>query len=98
MNLTPENLIKLPIGKYVITRKPFITSPGFIQTNELHVWEDGEHIRYYIGKFPERFSVTINTDDETGTLFIDAVVTVADSTFRISEHSLYELKKYDIKP
>jgi hypothetical protein len=94
MNLTPENLVNLPIGKYAISRKPYITSPDYVQQNELHVYEyEGEKC-YAIGKFHEKFTLRIDTSKESDSLRLVAFVMVSDNLFEMSSEGIYELKKY----
>lgn len=98
MKLTPKNLMKLPIGKYPISRKPYCTSPNYVQKNELHVWEDekGER-RYHIGGFGDRFTLTIEKDKETNELSFNAFVSVANELFEMRPGGSWDIKQYSIK-
>jgi len=96
MKLTPENLINLPIGKYRITRKPYITNPDFEEVSELVVWVDNDVRRYAVGKFPERFNIEIKKDEEEDYMTFIGYAMVAGFGFTLLEYSAWELKKCDI--
>ena len=97
MKFTPENLLTLPVGKYSITRNPYISSPEHVETNGLHISvRDGERV-YFIGEFLNRFTMRINSDKESNALSFEAFVTVSNSLFCMSEISLLELRKYTVE-
>lgn len=94
MKFTPENLLTLPVGNYELKRSPYISSPSYFERTELNVSLHEGNRLYYMGRFPERFTITIEKNE--GNLYFDACVVVASSVFRISENSLIDLHKYEI--
>lgn len=95
MKFTPENLMLLPIGRYVITRKPFASHPDFIETNELHVLEVEGERRYCIGAFPNRFLVRI--EKIKGKLVFEAFATIADNLLEMGQMGIKKLNLYTIQ-
>ena len=100
MKLTPENLMSLPVGKYLISRIPYVTSPHYVETNELHVWDNKGEKGYYIGRFGDRFTLLIepllNDKGET-VLTLSGVTTIANNSFRMTQNSEYNLTKYEVE-
>lgn len=97
MEFTPENVINLPAGKYTMYRSPYIAIPEHVEENELHVWWDNEgYKRYFVGNFLNRFALSIERNED-GKLVFSAFATVANNLLEMSEHTLWELKKYKIK-
>ena len=96
MKLTPKNLMNLPIGKYPISRKPYVTSPDYVQKNELHVWNDKGERRYFIGSFNDRFTLTIEKDKETDELFFEAFVSVSNHLFVMPDGGSWNIKQYNV--
>ncbi len=99
MKLTPEALLELPVGKYDITRNPYITSPDVEETHglEVKINNDGERVYGIYDRFGRSFSLYPETDNEDGHLVIHAYITVCGSAFHITDQSRYDLRKYEIK-
>jgi hypothetical protein len=95
MEFSPENLLEIPAGKYNISRIAYRNSED-VQKDTLTVAiNEKKEKKYFIGDFPNRFIVSINTQ-ESGELILNAFVTVGNNIFEMSEYELSRLRKYKI--
>jgi len=94
--LTPENLKALPIGKYEISCKPYVTSPDFVRTSDLHVYERDGEIVFKIGNgILDAFMVIILEDeDESGGYKLEGICSIQGFSFCTYRH---EFSQYIIK-